>query len=199
MTKKIIAALGLVLLLAVGTSILLNKTEDVKINSELHRIDLVASVQSINADTNWLQSSGKTQAGVRLYLDDLRTISILDGTMVDTYNNFPACTDFTTPNACVLLADMLGDAVVWFALVPADVKDGQKFLTLPGLVDMQANGDEGILQNGWVVKLATPVVRQCAERDTASLRDFINQFSGAKSNATLDLILDNVVRVNCVK
>ncbi len=170
-----------------------------KQTTTFHRIDLVASVQSINIDSGWSQNNGKTQAGMRLLLDDLRTLTILDGTMVDNYKSVSACQDFTTPHACVLLADMLGDAVVWFALVSANEKDEQKFLTFPGLVDMQANGDEGIMRNGWVVKLAAPVVRTCTDRDTSSLREFITLFPDYKSTATLDLITDNVVRVDCVK
>jgi hypothetical protein len=69
---------------------------------------------------------------------------------------------------------------------------------LPGLVDMQANGDEGILRNGWIVRLATPVVRECDKQDTANLRDFITRFPDTASNSIVDLITDNVVRVRCL-
>ena len=162
-----------------------------------HKVDLVASVNMVSADANWKQD-GETKDGVlRLSLDDTRVLTIPAGTLVDDYDAMPQCTDFTTPNACVLLADMLGDAVVWFALVPADKVSGLKTLTLPGLVDMQANGDEGILRNGWVVKLATPVKRVCENTDTTSLRDFITRFPNDASTSTMNLTTDNVVSVTC--
>lgn len=163
-----------------------------------HRIDLVASVKSINTDVGWSQQGATTAGGsIRLSLDDLRVLTIPESTMVDDYSMMPACTDFVTPNACVLLADMLGEAVVWFALVPADKVSGTEYLTLPGLVDMQANGNEGVLRNGWVVKLATPVKRECGDVDTASLRDFITRFPDAASKSVVNLTTDDVTRVVC--
>jgi hypothetical protein len=92
---------------------------------------------------------------------------------------------------------MLGDAVVWFALVPSDALAGREFLTMPGLVDMQANGDEGILRNGWVINLATPVKRECGDTLTSSLRDFITRFPDQLSKTIVNLTTDNVVSVKC--
>lgn len=162
-----------------------------------HKIDLVASVNSVSADANWKQDGVTKDGALRLSLDDLRLLTVPEGTLVDDYELMPQCTDFTTPNACVLLADMLGDAVVWFALVPADKVSGMQVLTMPGLVDMQSNGDEGILRNGWVVKLATPVKRNCEKTDTTSLRDFITRFPSDASTSTMNLTTDNIVSVTC--
>lgn len=164
-----------------------------------HKVDLVASINSIDVDPTWSQDGRTTQGGaIRLSLDDLRTFTILEGTLTDSYEGVSACTDFATPNACVLLADMLGDAIVWFAIVASDAANNQEFLTLPGLVDMQDNGNEGVLRNGWIVKLATPVKRNCETNDTTSLRDFITRFPDAASTSTMNLITDTVVSVKCV-
>lgn len=166
----------------------------------LRKIDLVASVNSIVTDPNWSQNGSRTSGGqMQLALDDLRTIFIFESTLVDDYVTVPACTDFVTPNACVLLADMLGDAVVWFALVPADTSSGQEFLTLPGLIDMRDNGNEGVLRNGWVVNLTNGVRRECGDVDTSSLRDFITRFPDAQSTTLVNMITDNVVAVSCVQ
>jgi hypothetical protein len=162
-----------------------------------HNVDLVASVNTISVDANWKQDGVTSNGTLQLSLDDMRVLMIPEGTLVDDYDAMPQCTDFATPNACVLLADMLGDAVVWFALVPADKISGMQTLTLPGLVDMQANGDEGILRNGWVVKLATPVKRNCENADTATLRDFITRFPDDASTSSMNLTTDNVVSVTC--
>lgn len=165
----------------------------------LHRIDLVASVSAISVDEGWSMEGGRTHNGIRLSLDDLRTLAVPDGTNAATYGDVPACTDLVTPHACVLLADMLGQSVVWFALVPADTVSGETQLTLPGITDMQANGDEGVFANGWVIGLATPTKRVCADVDTSSLRDFITRFPGASARSIVDLTTDRVVRVECVR
>lgn len=166
----------------------------------LRKADLIASVDSINVDSNWSQEGSTTSgSAIRLSLDDLRTLTILEGTMTANYGDVTPCSNFVTPNACVLFADMLGDAVVWFALVAADTTAPRESLSIPGLIDMQANGDEGILQNGWVIKLATPVKRNCEKEDseTSSLRDFITRFGGAASESMVNLQTDNIVSVVC--
>lgn len=173
-------------------------SSEISVTQTLHKIDVVASVNSINVDSAWSQEGGVTRGGaMRLSLDDLRVLTVQEGTLAAKYGSITACTDFAKPNACVLLADMLGDAVVWFALVPSDALAGREFLTLPGLVDMQANGDDGILRNGWVVKLATPVKRECGDVSTSSLRDFITRFPDQLSKTVLNLTTDNVVSVKC--
>jgi hypothetical protein len=96
----------------------------------------------------------------------------------------------------VLLADMLGPAVIWFAYVPADEKNGKQMLTLPALVDMQAGGDLGVLQNDLVIKLANGVDRTC-ESETATLREFITKYS-SNSISMLDILADEITEVICV-
>lgn len=188
-----------VLFAAIVTVVVNGDSSVVDVAGVRHKVDLVASVNSITIDSNWSQDGQTTQGGaIRLSLDDLRTFTILEGTLVDSYDDVATCTDFVTPNACVLLADVLGDAIVWFALVPADPTNNQEFLTLPGLVDMQDNGNEGVLRNGWIVKLATPVKRNCESTDTSSLREFITRFPDSGSTTTLNLITDTVVSVQCV-
>lgn len=164
-----------------------------------HRINLVANVTNVNYDTGWSMSGSKTTGSARFVLDDLRVLIVAPGTNVADHDIAPACTDLATPSACVLLADMLGEAIVWFALVPADPKSPLETLTLPGIVDMQANGDEGIFSNGWVMTLATPTTRVCRDNDTVSLRDFITRFPGDAARSIVDLTTDRIVRVECAK
>jgi hypothetical protein len=192
-----IAAGVAVLLLGNGIYASLNNNSVSVATDVRHKVDLVASVNTVTADANWKQDGVTSGAVAQLSLDDMRVLTIPEGTLVDDYDAMGKCEDFTTPNACVLLADMLGDAVVWFALVPADKVSGMQTLTLPGLVDMQSNGDEGILRNGWIMKLATPVKRICEKADTTSLRDFITQFPHDASSSIVNLTTDNVVSVTC--
>jgi len=198
LSRRILAVLLAVFIAAILLVATRNSSSEISVNQTLRKIDLVASVNSINVDSAWSQDGGVTRGGaMRLSLDDLRVLTVQDGTLSAEYGSMSACTDFVKPNACVLLADMLGDAVVWFALVPSDALAGREFLTMPGLVDMQANGAEGILRNGWVINLATPVKRECGDTSTSSLRDFITRFPDQLSKTIVNLTTDNVVSVKC--
>ncbi len=194
------ALLASVVVVAVGAAVaaaFLLTNDPAGTNRVLRRIDLVASVDAVNVDADFAMEGPTTRGAMRLDLDDLRTLVIGEGTLVDDHSLVPACTTFDTANSCVLLADMLGDAVVWFALVPADTVRGRERLTLPGLVDMRDNGSLGVLANGWTLRLATPVVRECGDIDTANLRDFITRFPAGASTSGVDLVTDQVTRVDC--
>ena len=152
-------------------------------------VELVAVTESVVATDNWSIIDGKSTGEATITLDDGRVVTVFDQTRGEI-----TCTDFA--GGCVMLADTLGDAIVWFALVPKDAEDGDVQLTLPALVDMREGGDLGVLQNGWVVKLTVGVKRTC-ETETTSLRDFINKFSPDRSTTILNLITDEVTEVIC--
>ena len=185
----LLVALGTVVLgvfVVVGGSVSTNSTGPVP-----HRVEVVAVVASIEAADNWSIVEGRTVGEATLALDDGRTITVTSSTAGEI-----TCTDFEVANACVLLADVLGPAVVWFALVPADAEDGDVVLTLPALVDMLDGGDLGVTSNGWVVPLTTGVKRTC-DVETVSLRDFINKFAPNSAVTVLDLLRDEVTEVIC--
>lgn len=160
-------------------------------SSTTRNIELIAVVSGVQADEGWATQSGKTIGAAAVSLDDGRTVSLPEGTPGDV-----TCADLSTPKACVMLADTLGPAVVWFTIVPADSSRGGRYLTLPGLIDMRAGGDYGVLKNGWVIRLATPTERTC-ENDPGNLRDFIDSFGGDGSQSVLDVIDDQIVEVVC--
>lgn len=158
---------------------------------QTRNIELIAVVSGVQADEGWSTPNGKTTGNASVSLDDGRTVSIPQGTLGDI-----TCADYAAPQSCVMLADTLGSAIVWFTLVPADSSRGGRYLTLPGLVDMRAGGDFGVLGNGWVIRLATPTERTC-ENDPGNLRDFIDTFGGSNSQSIVDLIDDQIVEVIC--
>lgn len=141
---------------------------------------------------SWTVADGLAVGNVTLLLDDGRRVTITTGTPGET-----ACSDRAMPAACVLLADMLGPAVIWFALVP--VGDAESRVTdLPTLVDMIDDGDRGVLANGWIVPLANGVVRTCAgEETTRTLRQFIERYAERGIRTILDIDRDAVVEVVC--
>ncbi len=163
----------------------------------LRRVDLVAAVESVSADPDWSFDGDVTTGDASFELDDLRVLTVPRGTNTGRHDIAPQCTDLVTPRACVLLADMLGEAVVWFALVPASGPKPAEELVLPGIVDMLENGDEGVFSNGWVIPLAAPTKRVCEGTDTQHLRDFITRFPGDSARSIVDLRTDRIVRVEC--
>lgn len=97
-----------------------------------------------------------------------------------------------TPNiGCAVVVDLLGDAVLWFALVESTSTAN---VVLPATMELLDNG-RVLLDNGWEVRHAAKVERRCPE-DTASLRDFILRF-GAEATSTFDVERQQVVRVTC--
>ena len=157
-----------------------------------HFVSYTASVVTIQADPNFAVKDGLTTGSARLALDDGRTLFLAEATMGEI-----DCTDRVTPNACVLLAEMLGDAPVWFALTTANGDEPTTRLDLPPIVDMLNNGDDAVLTNGWVVPLATPTKRVC-DTATTSLRDFIDQF-GSNMDVSLNLTTDEIDTVRCAR
>lgn len=156
----------------------------------VHFVNYTASVNIVQAESGWSVVQGTSRSTARLALDDARTVFIAEGTPGEI-----TCTDFSTPNACVLIAELLGDAVVWFALTPATSETLLTRLALPPVVDMLNGGDFAVLSNGWVVPLATPTKRSCST-PTVSLREFINKFT-SNMNVSLNLSADQIDVVTC--
>ena len=156
----------------------------------VHFVNYTASVNIVQAESGWSVVQGTSRLTARLALDDARTVFIAEGTPGEI-----TCTDFSTPNACVLIAELLGDAVVWFALTPATSETLLTRLALPPVVDMLNGGDFAVLSNGWVVPLATPTKRSCST-PTVSLREFINKFT-SNMNVSLNLSADQIDVVTC--
>lgn len=192
LTRRFVLAIGLPVALAVAwwAVALRGGSDNAGPTRRLHVVSYVASVVTIQADANWMVKDGITTGSARLALDDGRTLFIADATMGEIN-----CTDRVAPNACVLLAEMLGDAPVWFALTPANGNEPTVRLDLPPIVDMLNNGDDAVLTNGWVIPLATPTKRVC-DTATTSLRDFINQF-GMNMNVSLNMSTDEIDTVSC--
>jgi hypothetical protein len=191
LTRRFALALGLPVLAALcWWLVTMRGNNDGTVTSRPHFVSYTASVVTVQADPNWAVKNGLTTGTARLALDDGRTLYIAEATLGDV-----TCTDYATPNACVILAEMLGDAPVWFALTPANSDEPLSRLALPPIVDMLNDGDDAVLSNGWVVPLATPTKRDC-DTSTANLRDFIERF-GENMDVSLNLSTDEVDVVRC--
>jgi hypothetical protein len=197
LSARLWIAIGIIVVLSVGLLVVFSLTSGESSQvvgvPNTHTIDLVASVSNLQADAGWSITNSKTIGQASPILDDGRTIRIVPNTPGEI-----TCTDLVSPSSCVLLADTLGGAIVWFALVPADSQRPLTHLELPAVVDMLDSGNLGVLANDWIVKLATPTKRTC-DTATKTLREFITQFSPDHSISILDLISDQITEVVCTK
>lgn len=191
------AAIGLlVFLVAVGVVLLDGGSDDARDSSGLQpsvrRVETVASVMEIRASEAFSIVDGVTFGSATLILDDGRVVFLGPDTPGEI-----ACTDLTAPAACILLADMLGQGVVWYSLISAD-DSTSRVVQLPTLVDMVDGGDTGVLENGWHVPLTNGVVRTCAGQPRSpTLRSFIESYSSTGIRTVLDLDRDEIVEVIC--
>lgn len=192
LSARFAAALGIPIVVAfLIYAVLMNSGSSSQSASKVvHFVNYTASVNIVQAESGWSVVQGTSRSTARLALDDARTVFIAEGTPGEI-----TCTDFSTPNACVLIAELLGDAVVWFALTPAASETLLTQLALPPVVDMMNGGDFAVLDNGWVIPLATPTKRSCST-PTVSLREFINKFA-SNMKVSLNLSTDQIDVVTC--
>jgi hypothetical protein len=166
-----------------------NPTE-VVMNASSRRIDLIAQTATIRSDGMWSVSGGETQGDATAVLQDGRVLTLADGTLAESSCLFPDAL-----NACVLLADTLGDGVVWFALVAAPA-EGTTELELPAIETLLDGVTYAQLSNGWELPLLDKVVRRCKE-ETPNLAAFVQKFSD-RHVTIVDLAQSQVSAVRCL-
>lgn len=135
--------------------------DDGPASTELHRIDFIEEIQGVTNPQFALTIEGVAANDTDLIIDPSRTLRIVEGTPgVDHCPRFPAS------GACAVVADLLGEAAVWFALVPSGAN---RTVDLPAIDTL----DDGIatLVNGWQVPFAPVLDRRCPEEFT-SYREF---------------------------
>ena len=122
---------------------------------DLRKIDLVEQVfSSRNIDFS-LTSQGLAANDTNLVIDGARSLRIVSGTPGANH-----CPRFPEIGECAVLADLIGEAVVWFALVPMGVNRTVGLPAIDTLDDGLAN-----LVNGWQVPYASVLDRRCEGRN----------------------------------
>lgn len=151
------------------------------------RIDLIDPIASATPSADFAVGlGGRTTGTVELVLDEQRSVRIAPG----TYGQID-CDDLTAANQCALLADMLGDAVVWFAIVP---QAPRSTVELPPVLDLQDG--QAVFDNGWRIPYAPVIERDCPGKEIPTFGDFLRLYSD-DSVTILDLETREVVRVRC--
>lgn len=150
-------------------------------------IDLAESIVSASESGGFsLQRNGVTTGFLDLTLDEDRIVRIVPG----TYGEID-CDVLSAANRCAVLADLLGDAVVWFALMP---QAPRSTVELPPIVDLD-DGD-AVFANGWRIPYAPVIERDCEGEDIPTFSDFLKRF-GPDSVTILDLASSKVTSVRC--
>jgi len=152
---------------------------------ELHKIDFVDQIFSSRNEQFTLTEDGVAASDTDLILDPSRTLRIVADTPGVDY-----CPRFPTVGACSVVADLLGEGVVWFALVPAG---DNRTVDLPAIDTL----DDGIatLVNGWQLPFAPVLVRRCDE-EFSSYREF-RDVLGDDFTSVYDLDERQIVAVEC--
>ena len=150
------------------------------------RMDLVTWAYTIVPGDGFAMVDGRSTADLAVVLDGTRTMRIVKGTEGEI-----DCPSLTVPGHCMIAADLLGDAVLWFSIVEGRPS---ATLTLPAVREVVGDGWLR-LANGWEVRHASVVDRVCDD-DTASLTEFIRTF-GDEATSTFDVERQQVVKVTC--
>ena len=189
-TWRIWAAFGALILLAVTLKWVLPAgaaTSDTTPSGPTERnVQFVSLVYEVQPSSSFAVHDGIVTGSADLVLDGQRTMHVVQGTLGEI-----DCPDYTEVGKCVVLADLLGEAVIWFALVP--VETGFK-VEAPPIAELLADG-VARLENGWLVRMASAVDRSCAQ-ETASLVEFLRDY-GPQSTTIIDIAKQRVTQVKC--
>lgn len=153
-------------------------------SSQNRRLDLASFVYAAEQD-RFRMADGYSRGYLSLILDGERTVRIQPGTP-----GLVRCRSLEEVGGCGVVADLLGDAVVWFALLPLGPR---LTIELPPIVDLEDG--YAVLTNGWELRYAPVLDRRCDE-ETESFQDFLRKF-GSRSTTIVDPGENRVTAVAC--
>lgn len=151
------------------------------------RIDLVAPVlYTLRSPDFDVERDGLTTGYIDFVLDDRRVMRAAPGTVGEI-----SCEGVSQVDECVVLVDLLGDAVIWFALLP---KAPRATVELPPILDLEDG--YAVFENGWRIGYPPVIERRCDGEDIVSFSDFLRRF-GPGSTSVVDIESQQVVEVRC--
>ena len=181
-----LGALAVLALLVTGLDRAESNAGSASLQQTERQIDLLHWVFLATPADGFAVRDGVTTADLALQIDGTRTMVVHSGTPGQI-----TCPDFELPGTCTVAADLLGDAVLWFALIPGPPDAS---IELPAVTEL-IGGGKVRLANNWVVSHAPKVERSCPA-ETSSLTDFIRTF-GEEATSTFDFESQRVVKVTC--
>ncbi len=152
-------------------------------------IDLIAPIFALERSVDFgIDEAGVTSGYMDIILDGERIVRIAPGTLGEI-----SCDELDAINRCAIFADLLGDGVIWFAILP-QTADGT--VELGGIVDLEDG--EAVFEQGWRIPYAAVIERACNDADIASFSDFLADY-GPDSITTVDLSLGEVTFARCAE
>lgn len=129
---------------------------------------------------------GQATMDTQLVIDASRRLSITRGTPGEHH-----CPRWGEIIGCAFLADLLGEAVVWFAIVPMGPN---RTVPLPAIDTLE----DGVatLVNGWQVAYAPILDRQCPDADYGSYRE-LREDLGDNFTSVFSIDEQRLVAVQC--
>tara|TARA_R110002110_G_scaffold84667_6_gene220122 strand:- start:2639 stop:3394 length:756 start_codon:yes stop_codon:yes gene_type:complete len=150
------------------------------------KIDFISSVSSMETSDDFgFGDDGLTDGFIDFVLPGSKVMRVAPGTP-----GIVNC-DLQWTNRCAVFADLLGDAVVWFATLP---KAERETVELPSILDLQDGF--ALFENGWQIRYAPVIDRFCKGEDIVSFSDFLRRF-GPGSTSVVDLETQLVTEVRC--
>jgi len=159
---------------------------DSAIDKTERTVDFVSFVYLVQPGNRFFVRDGVVNGSADVIIDGQRTMRLLEGIPGEL-----DCPEYRAIGKCVVVADLLGDAVIWFALVP--VQPGLKVQAAP-IVEVMADGVMR-LESGWLVRSASSIDRRC-DTETGSLNEFIRDF-GPESTTIIDVGTQEITAVVC--
>lgn len=151
------------------------------------RVDFIAIVQDLERSPDFeVADDGRTEGLIDAVFADGRIMRIAPGTP-----GLVTCPNIRAQNRCVVLADLVGEAVLWFALLP---RGPNNTVVLPPIVDLEDGW--AIFENGWEVRYPPIIEREDCGDDVTSFSDFLRRF-GPNSISIVDLETQLVTSVRC--
>lgn len=150
------------------------------------RIDLISSVFIAETSDDFeVGEDGLTQGFVDFTLENNKIMRVAPGTAGEVDCRLSSI------NSCVVFADLLGDAVIWFSVMP---RAERNTVELPPIVDLEDG--YALFENGWQIKYPPVIERRCEGEDVVSFSDFLRRF-GPGSTTVVDVASQKVLRVRC--
>jgi hypothetical protein len=151
------------------------------------KVDLIDPILSATQSPDFAVAPGGVTTGfLDLTLDAERVVRIVPGTLGEI-----DCDELDGTNRCAVFADMLGDAVVWFAILPQAPRATVELPPIVDLVDGLA-----VFESGWRIPYAPVIERDCEGEDIPTFSDFLRRF-GPDSVTIVDLESRQVTAVRC--
>ena len=150
------------------------------------KIDLISSILSMETSDDFEFGDGGLTVGfIDFVLPGSKVMRVAPGTPGEINCGLQSF------NRCAVFADLLGDAVVWFATLP---KAEPETVELPPILDLQDGF--ALFDNGWQIRYAPVIDRFCEGEDIVSFSDFLRRF-GPGSTSVVDLETQLVTEVRC--